>query len=204
MSFNRLIYDEGAYQKQLNESTGVGQYKRTPHSRFLEGACFDAEPGRYNKAVTHPRNVAIVDVESELHNLNRKYSKNPLRNYPYVKGDTSHHYAPSCDMTLQSKYGRLDDQVPNREQSIQVPRFESLALNPQLQHRIHDNSYIGRNTRLWERDNYKPFIHDPICQKPAFPKGGPALKAPMCAPCGKTLPQQKLPRYNCLNKFYEQ
>lgn len=186
MSFNRLKYDKGAYEKQVNESTGVGNYKRQPYSGYLENTCFHAEPGAYSADLVAPRHSATVDIESELYGLSRKSSKNPMRNYPYVKGDSRNLYAPTCDMTLQAQQGRLDDPIPNREQSIQVPRFESLALNPQYFERIHDNSYIGRNTRLWERDNYKPLLYKPLPDK-AQPKGGPALKAPMCGPCGKKL-----------------
>lgn len=102
----------------------------------------------------------MANVESDLFNLIRKDSKDPRTQFPYTK--PSYNNMPkisSCTKTdLARHYPLLDGNQFNREKEIQVPRFESLCLNPQQENRIRSNNFIGLNTRLYNRDQHAPTI----------------------------------------------
>ena len=103
----------------------------------------------------------MVNAESDLRNLGRKETKDPLGKYPYVQ--FKHKKLPSsvpCGgrQTLARAYPLLEAPAFKRGQSIHVPRFESLCLNPQRLTRVRSNQYIGLNTRLFTRDKHVPSL----------------------------------------------
>jgi hypothetical protein len=163
MAFTRLDYDKKTYEREVIESTGPGKYQLVPQSTHLGNeTCFQETPeihadvGQYKISAKND----MVDVESDLYNLIRKDTKDPQGQYPYVKKDYGNKpIIPSCKKTdLARVYPLLDGNQFNREKQIQVPRFESLCLNPQQLNRIRSNNYIGLNTRLFNRDKNKPNI----------------------------------------------
>lgn len=166
MAFSREIYDEPAYKHKLYESTSSGKYQLTPYAVYRDDTCFQETPEIHNKAGAVYRNFDIntdlVDVESDLHNLVRKSSKDPRTQYPYTKKDYKTPSLLKCQKDdLSRRYPLLEAPSFKRSQSIHTERFESLCLNPQQLNRIHSNHYIGAHTRLWNRDNYvakKPVV----------------------------------------------
>lgn len=176
MSYTRKIYDENAYKKELQESTEPGRYSLLEDSTYSNQTCFQETPeihsglGQFRISDKND----MVNAESDLFNLIRKDSKDPQKQFPYVKKEYQNvPKIEACKATdLARQYPLLEAPVFKREQSIHVPRFESLCLNPQDMSRIRANSYIGLNSRLFFRDNHqtkKPVLKD---QTNGLPAGG--------------------------------
>ena len=75
MSFNRLDYDTCAYKQELSESIGVSEYMLgTPHISCDD--CFSTDPQLIMQRAggSVASKVPMVDVDSELMNINRKLS----------------------------------------------------------------------------------------------------------------------------------
>ena len=75
MSFNRLDYDTCSYKQEISESIGPGEYQlNTPFISCDD--CFNRDPQiimqRAGNSVA--KKVPMVDVDSELLNINRKLS----------------------------------------------------------------------------------------------------------------------------------
>ena len=156
--FTRLSYDEGTYDQDLYESTAPNSYKLLPESTHQGNqTCFQETPeisnGMGKFKISAPSDM--VSVESDLKNLNRKASEDPLTRYPYTKQEFER--VPSVGScthnNLETRYEKLEGSQFNREKQIAIPRFESLCLNPQELNRIRSNKYIGMNTQLFFRDN---------------------------------------------------
>lgn len=168
MAFTRQSFDPKAYKQDLYESTEVGRYKLAPYSSYRQGdTCFQETPEIRPRERAVYRNFDpnsdLVNVESDLYNLPRKNSHDPLTKYPFTQ--KKYNRVPTlgqCNSTdLSRRYPLLEAPAFKREQSIHVPRFESLCLNPQQLNRIRSNGVIGLQSRLWHRDNYVPKIPAP-------------------------------------------
>ena len=163
--FTRQIYDKGAYSQSLYEWKKPGNYLLLPESNHRgNSTCFHTTPE------IHPAGTMLrmsdcndmADIESDLFNIIRKRSKDPLQQYPFVK--PKYRNPPRVKVCGEKRedfdfqYAKLDGSQWNRSKSIQVPRFESLCLNPQRLNRIRSNNVIGTNTRLFNRDTHVPKI----------------------------------------------
>ena len=185
MAFSREIYDESAYKHKLYESVSSGKYQLSPYSTYREDTCFQNPPEIHNKAravyKNYDPNSDLVDAESDLYNLVRKSSKDPRTKYPYTKKTyKSLPELSECSRSdLSRSYPLLEAPSFKRSQSIHVPRFDSLCLNPQQLNRIHSNFYIGAHTRLWNRDHYVPRIPKPIGPT-GLPKAKPQKPTMSC------------------------
>ena len=76
MSFNRLNYDSCSYKQEISESVGPGEYQLgTPNISCVD--CFAVDPQlimqRAGNSVS--KDMPMIDVDSELLNLNRKFKK---------------------------------------------------------------------------------------------------------------------------------
>ena len=75
MSFNKLDYDSCAYKQELTESIGPGEYQLTTPFISCED-CYNRDPQiilqRSGNSVA--KNMPMIDVDSELLNINRKLS----------------------------------------------------------------------------------------------------------------------------------
>lgn len=166
MSFQRNTYDPQAYNHQLDEAMGPGKYQLLSDYGNHSARCFRTNPGG-NTGHTGLLEIGnIVDAESDLHNLNRRLSNDPKQKYPFAGKQESHKYTSMCGNppNFETQHSMLDLPKPNREKSTLIHHYETLCLDPQKLTRIHDNTYIGVNTQLWERDNYKPKIPRPLAQ----------------------------------------
>jgi hypothetical protein len=165
MAYSRKIYDEKAYKHNLLEATEAGKYSLLSNATYNNQTCFQETPeihasrGQYRIS----DNNDMVTAESDLFNLLRKDSKDPRTKFPFNKPIYKNKpILEKCKTTdLKRQYPLLEAPVYKREQT--QDRFESLCLNPQALSRITSNQYIGLNTRLYSRDNYKqklPVLQD--------------------------------------------
>ena len=164
--FTRLSYDEGTYNQDLYESTAPNSYMLLPESTHQgKNTCFQETPEIANGMGQYKisnNNNNMVSIESDLRNLQRKASEDPLTQYPYTQQQFDS--VPSTGVcthdNLEQRYEKLEGSQFNREKQIAIPRFESLCLNPQELNRIRSNNYIGTNTQLFFRDNKKQISND--------------------------------------------
>lgn len=177
MSFNNLKYDKDAYKEFLFESTGPGRYQEYSKATSLgKDACFQDNPEFRSSGgqlrISDPN--SMVAMESDLFNLIRKATKDPRGQFPYVQ--PTYKQKPmleSCSRTkLSRKYPTLEGNQFNREKTTDQLVFQQVCLNPQKMNRIRSNNYIGMQTRLYFRDNFKARIPKQINQTAGLPQGG--------------------------------
>lgn len=179
MSFQRNTYDPKAYNHQLEESLKAGKYNLLSDYGNNSGKCFRTNPGSHIGHSGLLEVGKIVDAESDLYNLNRRLTKDPKKQFPFLGVAEQHVFPEMCGNppNFETKHSMLDSPRPNRGKPILKHHYETLCRDPQKLTRIHDNSYIGMNTQLWERDNYKPKLPTPLPQGlvlPQEPKKNPS------------------------------
>lgn len=161
--FTRKSHDIGAYNRQIFETTEPGRYFLQPASTYHPDTCFQELP-EYHAGSGQYRisdNNNMVNIESDLRNLDRKDSKDPYARYPFVKKDFKvEPRLNTCkiDNRLETSYPLLEAPLFKREQSIAFSRMESegVPLDPQRLSRIRSNNVIGVNSRLKLRDSFIP------------------------------------------------
>ena len=176
--YTRKSHDVGAYNREIFETTAQGRYFLEPTSSFHPRTCFqepaEIHAGRGQYSISQPNDMA--NIESDLKNLIRKDTKDPMGQYPFIKRD--YRQEPSlqtCQVNedLSRSYPLLEAPVMKREQTIMEPRIdhEGLALDPQRLNRIRSNQYVGLNTRLYNRDTHVPKVPSMMDQSRLFPSG---------------------------------
>ena len=80
MSFNRLSYDDCAYKKTLEESTGTLTYVLNP-IKFENCSKCRVEFGIVGGTNVSHNIGSLVDIENDLFNITRKNSKCPSKKY---------------------------------------------------------------------------------------------------------------------------
>ena len=173
MSFNKLNYDTCSYKQALSESVGPCEYQLGMPFISCED-CFSKDPQlilqRMGASVA--KNVPMVDVDSELLNINRKLS-NCSSNEFIPKFDKN----GEIDNTIESVHFK-DCNIPTRENKrLSNPpatlrgtgwnRWEWLCENPQTRSLIPFDYNI--NNRLVTKDNHRPLIPRPIDQSVFLP-----------------------------------
>lgn len=175
MAYTRLSQDELAYQSKVFESVRPGMYSLQPESTYNPNACRPTEPEtRIGSSMYNiTQNNDMVNMESDLRNLNRKTSKDPKAQYPFIQKSYTDmsSVVPECPLsqTLAPRQTQLEAPTIKREQTVDIPRFESMCLDPQEFSRIRSNNYIGVETRLYNRDNYKMKKPMPLSVLPVLP-----------------------------------
>lgn len=124
MSYNRLSYDQCAYQTQINESVGPLEYHLNPMKFENCNKC------RHEFGLLGGTNVShikgnIVDLENDLRGQTRPTSKCPSKKY-----------APSTDNTLKlsgnhCNSARTVDLTPLHLAPCQMIRYPAMPLPPQ-------------------------------------------------------------------------
>lgn len=166
MSSTNLRQDKGAYSTTLRETVGPGDYMlNTPSSGCNK--CFVSDPtiriGGMGNSVCSSK---LVDVDSELLNLNRKNSLCPANQYiPTNK--------PFCDavplkdcLTLGTEGCRLSN-PPCTLRCSGWNRFEDLCTDPQARALIPFDFNIPSKQLF--RDNHRPCIPSLVDQAVALP-----------------------------------
>jgi len=154
MSFNRLSYDPSTYQRDLSESMKQGKYQMfSGYGQAPSGTCMmssNVGVARGQESIAN-----IVDHESELKNLTRPLTKNPMEEYPFKQSNVNFQSQMNdCGPSSASEYSRYTPFNERRDIQIIRNNNEGLCENPQSFNRIPSNTRSGMNTRLLYRDNY--------------------------------------------------
>lgn len=213
MSFNRINYDDGAYKQLLNQSIGPSSYLLgTPNNldANCEG-CYPYSPDirLQSQGDSLLKDTFLVDVDSELSGLNRKLSKDPLKDYiPCCPNSLCKGGLPCgggvleecafCSQNDGKRGSRANDsnlkhfkdcmfvteptRLSNGPCTLRGTgwnRFEWLCNDPQERVTIPFDWNI--DTKVIQKDNHRPCIPTPIDPTRALPTGGNI-------PCVKTTP----------------
>ena len=209
MSFNRIKYDDGAYKQLLNQSIGPSTYllgRPNNLDKNCEG-CYPYAPDirLQSQGDSLLKDTFLVDVDSELVGLNRKLSKDPLKDYipccPYslCKGGLpcGGGVLEECaycfengkrgsrpndgklkhfkDCMFVTEPTRLSN-APCTLRGTGWNRFEWLCNDPQERVTIPFDWNV--NTKIIQKDNHRPCVPTPIDPTRVLPTGGniPCLK----------------------------
>lgn len=204
-SLERSMYDDGAYEAAVTQSTRPLLYRLNPISVARCNPCRVPQPGYIGStgvSVTHQRPLA--DVESELMGLNYRATKDPsqkytptcpqcgkcMEGYPcgggVVKGcascQESLYHLPMCD--LGTDYTRTSNPVCTAR-GVGINRFQPLCLNPQDENRWLHPSEVGISYRNVVKDNHVPCIPKMVDPTPLLPTGsGPVVCPRVANTCG--------------------
>jgi hypothetical protein len=164
--YSRARYDDGAYAHRLNESVGPGEYMlHRPYScdesgSYAPGIIFDKKGARVCET--------MIDVDSELMGLTRKYSQCPSKKYVPFQSCAA---KPATYATTENRFlvpePTLISNPKCTNKETTANRWEWLCQNPQ------DNA-IPRfemliNNSLVVKDNHRPLIERPLDQEAALP-----------------------------------
>ena len=186
MSFNRLAYDTCAYEQQLNQSKGPGEYTLNVPKATCE-PCFPENP-QYrvqNQGVSTvgKNHIKNVDVESDLKGQSRLASKCAKNNFmPNCDTYKLTHYR-DCVMTTEET--RTTNPASNLR-GTGWNRWEWLCLNPQDKVSFNNypngitpfDSYVN-NIQL-VKDNHRPCLPTPLDQEAALPGGKYVEEGELC------------------------
>ena len=132
MSFNRLRYDQCAYQKDLSQSTSTLNYSLDPNKFYN---CNDS---RVEFGLLGGNNVSIttsnmVDLESDLFNITRQNSTCPERKY-----------LPFCEKCEESGGLPCGSASCKREESLRdLSGSNMIQYTPRIDHIGFDLRYPG-------------------------------------------------------------
>lgn len=172
-NFNRLSYDDCAFQDRMTQSTDPLNYRLSINQIYNRDRClstFGPRNSTYGCSTIGDPGYAVsqnqVDVESILSNRNVKASRcrtsdmvNPIN--PITMTPT---LAPICDNKLKPAYTKLSHSSKTYR-SMGVNRFYDTLIDPQA------NLYWDRsiNTHLQAIDNYVPNMPQPWSQTSGLP-----------------------------------
>lgn len=192
-SFNGLRYDTGAYATDLKQSVGPGHYMLATYGGLSHcDACMPQDTSTVAGASVVPQYPGgiIVDVESDLHNLTRKATRNPSGMY---RGDggppgspllakTSALLPPAC-----KQIAAVDTRLSTPSCTLRGTgwnRWEWLCQDPQDSAIRPFTAYV--NTGILIKDNHRPHLATPIDPTLALPPSASSDCSPMphAPPCG--------------------
>ncbi len=180
MSFNRLNYDTCSYKQEISESVAPGEYQLdTPPISCND--CFAVDPQlimqRAGNSVA--KNISMIDVDSELLNLNRKLSSCSQKeflpkfdNNGNINNDIEHVHFENCNIPTRENT-RLSNPACNLR-GTGINRFEWLCNDPQ--ERVLIPFEVNVSERLVNKDNHRPLIPKLIDQSIFLPN--PESKMP--------------------------
>jgi hypothetical protein len=148
MSSN-LIYDKCNSKHRLIESTNPLKYQtETPliQRGYVNNPGFSSD----TRGVSNDK----IDIESDMKNLTRQNSNCPSKQFPFSSlVDTSKTLEnKDSDRYLSTNYTRVNRPC-NILSGVNIDRFEPLCHNFQDPQTIQSNSYIGLNTRNYQKDS---------------------------------------------------
>lgn len=171
--FTNSLYDQCNLVKKDQEATGAYNWVTDNTIQESKDACFATTNIMHNPFHSIPS--TIVDAESDLRNQTRLLSRCPETRFDPTKAKNCLDCS-KCDSGLpcdcqhckETKYNaELKDcneglvplftriNKPCNLSGITINRFEPLCEDPQELTKIHSNKYIGGNTRLQVKDQFK-------------------------------------------------
>jgi hypothetical protein len=176
MSFNRINYDQCAYDLKMNRSTLPGDYRL--YASYAENCnqCFSADgPINAKSDVSLSRDsndlsyTNLADVENKLSWRRSKLSE---CNEGFENLDDKQlRNKPVCNNKLISQDTRFTNPIDNyRGMSLTSYMVNPyLPINPQCIIQNNNDKY-GMNSKLFVKDNYEYGNDEPISQIPIYPK----------------------------------
>lgn len=154
-SFTRASSDKCALEQKNKESTDPFEWLTDKSIAESKDVCFQStSPFMQNPYRSVPS--SIVDIESDLKGNTYNLSKCANRKYnPNVQKQGTNPLKECADNGLIPEYTRLNKSC-NVFSGVTINRFQPLCENLQELNKIHNNSYIGINTRLHVKDAYTP------------------------------------------------
>ena len=159
MAFTRFSYDECRIQKDLEESTRIGNYHFNVPGNGINLSIFDDPYIRMQKWGGNLSSNKTL-IENDLRNLNIKSNrdeikKNDYRNYlnknKLLNNNNTNYYINS--VTNQSRSSHPAWEIRTNDSMNQVNNFDDLFLDPQQNVCKHFHNNIS--TRIIEKDYYK-------------------------------------------------
>lgn len=153
-SFTRTTSDTCALEAKNKESVGPYAWVTDANIKENKESCFlGTAPYSHNPFRSIPEN--FVDFESELKGLTRDNSKCSTHKFnPNLASTINFKWNECSDNKLVPEYTKLNKSC-NVLSGITINRFNPLCDDPQELTKIHDNNYIGSNTRLIIKDAFK-------------------------------------------------
>jgi len=200
MSFNRLNYDTCEYKQTISQSVGPGDYQLNTPPISCE-PCYPYPPSIRLQRSGNSVDLSkyMIDIDSELLNITRPYSKCSSKKYVPTCPECSCTMGEPCgqgvgvackscktklkpgqrcgdeklhnwkDCTLPTEETRTSN-PPCNLRGTGINRWEWLCLNPQ--ERVEEPFDSQIQTRILVKDNHRPCIPTPIDPVPVLPKGG--------------------------------
>lgn len=170
-SMNKMRYDASAYEVDLAQSTGAGNYfldTPMPHCQ----PCFANDPRMQLGTSGHSECVgkSLIDIDSDLIGITRKASRAPICKYqlPTSPSDICPlAHVPDCTSKVLAVQ---DTRLNNPPQTLRCTgwnRWEWLCTDPQ-EHAIMQFD-TGIDTSIVTKDNHRPLITKPLDQTVFLP-----------------------------------
>jgi hypothetical protein len=168
MSFCKARYDDDTYKTKLNESIGPGNYMLDRLAPCDNCVYFGGGGPILNGHGGGVCDKELIDDDSELMGITRKYSQCPADKYlpkkePFCKVNLTG--LKECDFLIPEPTLISNPKCTGHETTVN--RWEWLCKNPQ------DNALISFdwniNNRLVVKDNHRPLVERPIDQSGALP-----------------------------------
>lgn len=152
-SFTRNLYDKCALDKKNQESTSPFEWMTDSNIVKSQKSCYQGtSPFMHNPLNSIP--LDKVDIESDLRGQNYSNSRCPTHKYNPELQKKYKHDLQDCENELVPEYTRLNKSC-NIFSGISINRFSPLCDDVQNLDKIHNNNYIGSNTRLLVKDAFK-------------------------------------------------
>ena len=151
-SFTRSSYDRCALEKKDEESSAPFKWMTDVNVSESKDVCFEStSPFMQNPFKSIPSSV--VDIESDLKGHKFDISKCPTHKYNPEQSEKIDFKLNECkENRLVPEYSRTKRPC-NILSGVYIDRFQ--PFNEDYKNIVHDNSYIGVNTRLKVKDTFK-------------------------------------------------
>ena len=141
-SWERLRYDEKAYEQYIRESTGGLLYQLDPVKFYNASECRPAQPGMMGPGVSISQTSPLVDVESDLRGINRPQTHDPTKQY----FPTPSNQYPALRHLGECGNTRDDTRISNPASNLRGTSTGQYA----FQETFEDYT----NQRFWNRNSY--------------------------------------------------
>lgn len=160
-SFTRATYDNCAIEKKDQESTAPFNWVTDNTISESKQVCFQStSPFMQNPFKSVPSSA--IDIESDLRGHKFMVSKCPTHKYDPEKSDHIDFQINECkDNGLVPEYTRVNKSC-NIFSGMNINRFHPLCEDLQKVNKIHNNSFIGTNTRLQIKDAFRAKQKKPV------------------------------------------
>ena len=167
MSFNRAVYDDCEYKHKLNEVISPMNYMLDKPWDCEPCVSYQGGGPILNRYGNYLCDKELIDVDSELMGINKRYSKCPSKKYlpnskPYCESKTKF---KECNFLIPEHTLISNPKCTNKETTIN--RWEWLCRDPQ-KNVLAPYDYLINN-RLVVKDNHRPLLEIPINQELSLP-----------------------------------